>query len=191
MKKVETWKVIVLMIVGIVIGRVLMAAIKGTFLETAALWLCGIVVLGFIGYLFWLFAFKNKSMSKASEAEKTEALLFNADPTMGVIYLFRKTYLGMLVGMDVVIDGQLMGQTRGYCFYRLPVSPGTHVLSGEKKCQEPLQLQIAAGQILYVEKEILMGAMKGGYHYKINDNIAIAQGLIRSCKLLLSNIKLN
>ena len=189
MQKVEMWKVIVLGLVGVVIGKVLMAVIKGTFLETIALWLIGMVVLGFIGYLFWLFLVKNKSVLKASESEKAEALLFKADPAMGVIYLFRKTYMGLLVGMDVVLDGNLIGQTRGYCFYRLLVSPGAHVLTGEKKCEEPLQLQIAAGQVIYVEKEILMGAMKGGYRYKVNENIAKAQELIRGCKLLLPAIK--
>jgi hypothetical protein len=185
MQKAELWKFVVLAIIGALAGQFLMVFAKGTFLESIFLWLCGFICIGFVGYVVWLLAFKNKSTLKATDAQKSEAMHFIADLNMGVIYVYRKQYIAMLAGFDVVLDGNLIGQTRGYCFYRLLVSPGKHVLSGDKKCQGQLSVEVNAGQIVYVEKEILMGAMSGGYHFVINDNMVKAQDLIKSCKMFL------
>jgi hypothetical protein len=185
MQKAELWKFVVLAIIGALAGQFLMVFAKGTFLESIFLWLCGFICIGFVGYVVWLLAFKNKSTLKATDAQKSEAMHFIAEPNMGVIYVYRKQYIAMLAGFDVVLDGNLIGQTRGYCFYRLLVSPGKHVLSGDKKCQGQLSVEVNAGQIVYVEKEILMGAMSGGYHFVINDNMVKAQDLIKSCKMFL------
>jgi hypothetical protein len=185
MQKATLWKYIVLAIIGALVGQFLMAFAKGTFVESIFLWICGFICIGFVAYVAWLLVFKNKSTVKATDAQKTEALNFIADPQMGVIYVYRKQYIAMLAGFDVVLDGNLIGQTRGYCFYRLLVSPGNHVLSGDKKCQGELSVEVNAGQIVYVEKEILMGAMSGGYQFVINDNMVKAQDLIKSCKMFL------
>jgi Protein of unknown function (DUF2846) len=185
MQKAALWKYIVLALVGVFAGQFLMAFAKGTFVESIFLWLCGFICIGFVGYVVWLLVFKNKSTLKATDAQKSEALNFLVDANMGVIYVYRKQYIAMLAGFDVVLDGSLIGQTRGYCFYRLLVSPGNHVLSGDKKCQGQLNVEVNAGQIVYVEKEILMGAMSGGYQFVINENMVKAQDLIKSCKMFL------
>jgi hypothetical protein len=185
MQKAQLWKFVVLAIIGALAGQFLMVFAKGTFLESVFLWLCGFVCIGFVAYVVWMLLVKNKSTVKATAAQTSEALNFLADPTMGVIYVYRKQYIGMLAGFDLVLDNNLIGQTRGYCFYRLLVSPGKHVLSGDKKCQGQLSVDVNAGQIVYVEKEILMGAMSGGYHFVVNDNMVKAQDLIKSCKMFL------
>jgi hypothetical protein len=185
MQKAAMWKYIVLALIGVFLGQFLMAFARGTFLESLFLWLCGFICIGFVAYVFWLLLFKNKSTQKASDADKAEALKFQPDPSMGVIYVYRKQYIAMLAGFDVVLNGALIGQTRGYCFYKLLVNPGKHVLSGDKKCQGQLDVEVNAGQIVYVEKEILMGAMSGGYHFVINENMVKAQDLIKSCKMFL------
>jgi hypothetical protein len=185
MQKAELWKIAILAGVGGLVGSMVSGIFRGTAIGSMILWLCGLAVLGFIAYVIWTLLFKNKSLTKGSQAQKAEALQFRAEPNMGVIYLCRKQYIAVLVGMDVVMDGQLMGQTRGYCFYRFVVNPGTHTLSGDKKCQDTLSVNVVAGEIVYVEKEMLMGMMKGGYHYIINSNMVNAQDKIRACKLLL------
>lgn len=175
-------KILPLIIVGAIAGRVLASMAGGSSFFN---WLIGLLVLGFVVYLIWLFAFKNQATRKATPAETAAALNFQPEPGKGVIYLYRKQFVAVLVGMDVVLDGQPIGQTRGYCFYRLVLEPGQHVLSGDDKCKEPLSFEVAAGEVAYIEKEILMGAFKGGYHYRRNADVAAAQAAIRSCKLLL------
>jgi len=102
-----------------------------------------------------------------------------------VIYLYRNQLVGLLVGLNVVLDGQPVGQTRGFRFYRLEVAAGTHVLSGDGKCPEPLEVTVAEGEIAYVEQEIVMGMVKGGYRYNRIADIPKAQKAIYGCKLLL------
>ncbi|HET6784267.1 MAG TPA: hypothetical protein VFH12_10565, partial [Pseudoxanthomonas sp.] len=62
----------------------------------------------------------------------------------------------------------------------------THILSGDKKCPESLEVEVAACEIAYVEQEITMGMVKGGYRYNRIADIPKAQQAIYGCKLLLS-----
>jgi hypothetical protein len=188
MQKAELWKFMVLGAVGGVIGMMVSGIFRGTVIGSMILWLCGLATLGFFGWVAWMLLFKNKSLIKGSDAQKAEALEFRPDPEMGVIYLCRKQYIGVLMGMDVILDGALIGQTRGYCFYRFVVNPGQHTFTGDSKCLGPLTVNVAAGEIVYVEKEMMMGMTKGGFQYIVNPNMVNAQDKIRGCKLLLPSI---
>ncbi len=183
MKRANMGVIIAVAAVSGVIGSQLFRSTKGTGTGSALMWLAAIVIVGFVGFAIWTLM-KNKSISKASPEENKVAKQFAADPTQGVIYVYRNQYMGMLAGMDVVLDGTLIGQTRGYCFYRLVVDPGAHVFSGAKNCQNTLNVDIAAGQIAYVEQEMVMGAMKGGYQYNLISDAKKAQTGVRNCKLL-------
>lgn len=72
-------------------------------------------------------------------------------------------------------------------FYRLEVEPGTHVLAGDGKCPEPLHFHIAAGEVLYIEQELVMGLVKGSYRYRQVTDLPQAQQAVYSCKLLLAH----
>jgi cbb3-type cytochrome oxidase subunit 3 len=170
------------------IGSQLFRSTQGTFLGGAVMLLCVLIVLFFIGYVAWVLTVKNQKIIKASDAEKDAALRFDAEPNSGVIYIYRSQYTGLLVGMNVMLDSALIGQTRGFCFYRVVVAPGMHVISGDKRCQASVSVDTAAGQIAYVEQEIVMSATKGGYQFKIAEDIANAQAAMRKSKLLVSSI---
>ena len=178
-------KYLALSLIGAVGGFVLIFVARGSGAER---WLtigCIALLLGFLAYLVWLLAFKNKSTRTASPAQKQAALQFAPSPGKGVIYVYRKQLVGLLVGLNVILDGKLVGQTRGLRFYRLEVEPGTHILSGDKKCPDALEVTVADGEVAYVEQEIVMGMVKGGYRYNRIANIPLAQQSIYSCKLLL------
>jgi TM2 domain-containing membrane protein YozV len=168
-------------------GMILSRMVKGTSLQGPFFALIGLVLIAFIGYVVWMLVVKNKSVSKATPEQQSQALKFLPVPGRAVVYLYRKQYVGMLMGMDVVLNGQLIGQTRGYCFYRLELAPGHYTLSGDKKCVGELSFEAKDGQAIYIEKEITMGAMSGGYRYVLTNNIAQAQEKIRGCKLYLQN----
>jgi hypothetical protein len=186
MKRANMGAFIAIAAVSGVIGSQLSRSTKGTFVGGVLMWLVGLAIVGFIGFAIWSLM-KNKSVIKASPEEKKTALQFVTDPTQGVIYIYRNQYMGLLAGMDVILDGAFIGQTRGYCFYRLVVAPGTHVFSGAKSCQNTLSVEIGAGQIAYVEQEVVVGAIKGGYQYNLINDINKAQAGVRNCKLLLTN----
>ena len=178
-------KYLVLSLIGAVGGFILIFVARGSGTERWLMIGCAAIALGFLVYVIWLLAFKNKSTHAASPAQKQAALQFAPSPGKGVIYVYRKQLVGLLVGLNVLLDGKLVGQTRGLRFYRLEVEPGTHVLSGDKKCPEPLEVTVGEGEIAYVEQEIVMGMVKGGYRYNRISNIPEAQQGIYACKLLL------
>jgi cbb3-type cytochrome oxidase subunit 3 len=165
------------------IGAQFFRSTQGTFLGGAVMLLCVLMVLFFIGYVVWMLTVKNQKIIKASDTEKEAALRFEPEPNCGVIYIYRSQYTGFLVGMNVMLDSALIGQTRGFCFYRLVVVPGAHIIGGDKQCQASVSTDVSAGQIVYVEQEIVMSATKGGYQFKIAEDIATAQAAMRKSKL--------
>lgn len=178
-------KYLVLVIVGAVGGLVTVSLARGTAAQSWIFIACILLLLAFFGYVIWLLAFKNRTTRAATSAEKQAALQFAPVQGKGVIYLYRKQLVGLLVGLDVVLDGKVIGQTRGLRFYRLQVEPGRHLLGGDKKCPQPLEVVIADGEVAYVEQEIVMGMVKGSYRYTRITNLPQAQQAIYSCKLLL------
>jgi hypothetical protein len=178
-------KYLALSLIGAVGGFVLIFVARGSGNERWLMIGCVAILLAFLVYVVWLLAFKNKSTRVGSQAQKQAALQFAPSPGKGVIYVYRKQLVGLLVGLNVVLDGRPVGQTRGLRFYRLEVEPGTHLLSGDKKCPESLEVDVAAGEIAYVEQEITMGMVKGGYRYNRIADIPKAQQAIYGCKLLL------
>jgi hypothetical protein len=165
------------------IGAQLFRNTQGTLFASAVMLTCALLVLIFVGYAAWMLTVKNQKIIKANDAEKVAALRFEAEPNAGVIYVYRNQYAGLLVGMNVMLDSMLIGQTRGFCFYRLVVAPGTHIVGGDKHCQTSVSVDVGAGQIAYVEQEIVMKSTKGGYQFKMVTNIAKAQAAM--CKLKL------
>jgi hypothetical protein len=168
------------------IGSQLFRSTKGTFFGGVVMLLCVLAVLFFIGYVVWMLTVKNQKIIKASDAEKEAALRFEAEPDRGVIYIYRSQYTGFLVGMNVMLDSVLIGQTRGFCFYRLVVAPGTHIVGGDRQCQASVSVNISAGEIAYIEQEVVMSATKGGYQFKVAPDTPKAQAAMRKAKLLIS-----
>jgi hypothetical protein len=185
MSNTFTPKMIAIGAVSAIVGSQIYNVSKGTAIGAVLNWVIVLAILGFIAFVLWQVMVKNKTIAKASPAEQAAALEFKADPSQGVIYLYRKTYQGLIVGMDVVLDGTLIGQTRGYCLYRLVVQPGSHVLSGDSKCPSALNVSVAAGQVVYLEKIITATSNKMGYAYQIVNDATKAQKTISSCKMLL------
>ncbi len=178
-------KYLVFAVIGGIAGLIGVSMARGTGAQSWILLACALLGLCFMGYVIWLLAFKNTSTRTATPAQKAAALQFTATPGNGVIYIYRKQLVGLLVGLDVVLDGNRVGQTRGLRFYRLQVPPGTHVLSGDGKCPQSLSVDVADGEIAYVEQEIVMGMIKGSYRYNRITQVPQAQQAIYSCKLLL------
>lgn len=144
-----------------------------------------LALLGFGAYVVWLLLIKNKSLRKATPAQIAEAQRFLPVADQGVVYLYRHQLVGMLMGLDATVDGRLIGQTRGQTFYRLELAPGRHVFAGNAKCPQPLELDVAPGQVIYVEQELQMGMLQSSYLFRAQADAQRAQSAIRSCRMLL------
>jgi hypothetical protein len=163
-------------------GYGLVQVSKGTAFGSVLMWLCILITIGFVIFVV-LMLLRNKAVNKASPAELAAARQFIPEPNAAVIYLFRKQYMGMLMGFDVALNGALIGQTRGYCFYRLVVAPGVHIISGEAGV-EPVSVTVGVGQIAFVEQS-LTGKSKPRYQFEWTPDIAGAQAKINTCKMYL------
>lgn len=176
-------KYIPFIIVGAVLGLAGVFAFRGTA-GTIFMLLCALIVLALVGYVGWILLVKNKTANVASSEQKHQALLFAPVPGKGVLYLYRAQVVGLLAGLEVTLDGRGIGQTRGFSFFRLELEPGRHVLGGAANC-EPLEFEIGAGELLFVEQELMMGAMKNGYRYRIQPDNADTRAGIAKGKLFL------
>ncbi len=169
------------------IGAQLFGSTQGTLFGSAVMLTCALLVLIFVGYAAWLLTVKNQKIIKAGDAEKVAALRFEAEPNAGVIYVYRNQYAGLLVGMNVMLDSVQIGQTRGFCFYRLVVAPGAHMIGGDKQYrgqrQASVSIEVGAGQIVYVEQEVVMSSTRSGCQFKVVADVGAAQSAMRKLKL--------
>jgi hypothetical protein len=154
-------------------------------LESVLNWIVGFVLLGVVGFVIWVLS-QNKGTIKATAEQTQQARMFQPEPGKGVIYVLRHQYMGMLQGLEVHLNSQAIGQTRGYCFYRLVVEPGTHQLSGTDKCPEALHVTVGPGQIAFVEQYLRNDAtVIAKYGYEWSADIAGAQQKILKSKMFV------
>jgi TM2 domain-containing membrane protein YozV len=170
--------------VSALVGMGLFNLVKGTAFEGVLMWVVGLIILGFIAFVIWILS-SNKGIKKASAEETQKARLFQPEPGQGVIYVLRSQYAGLLMGLEVRLDGKAIGQTRGYSFYRLIVAPGAHELSGTERCPEALQVNVGAGQIAFVEQFLRNDSSVPRYGYQWSSDIASVQQKILKTKMYL------
>ena len=128
----------------------------------------------------------NKQLRLASAADDKRAKGFAPDARRGVVYVFRDAFVGKLVGIDLLVDGQPAAQTRGKTFVRLELAPGDHSLSSVRPtdgARVDLTVTVAAGSIAYVEQAMRLGAVQASNTLTVKGE-AEGQRRIRRCRLL-------
>jgi len=66
------------------------------------------------------------SVKQAPAGEDASAKRFEAPAGLSRIYIYRNEFLGTLVGLDLSVDGQVAGTTKGKTFVIADVPPGEH-----------------------------------------------------------------
>ena len=129
----------------------------------------------------------NKKVSHAAKNEEAEAKRCAPIPGRAIVYVFRDAYLGKVAGLDVIVDGKPVGQTRGKTFYRLELAPGEHVLTSrnpQNGSQHEHRLSAGAGSLVFLEQHLSFGMVT--FNHKI---VPAEQGAatrrIQKCRLLL------
>jgi hypothetical protein len=188
MRRATLWPYAVIIVVGTPVGKIFekhltSADTDGTLLK----WLLLPAALVLVGFFFYALSVlrRNQKIAEASPEQQRAALKFQPASGKAVLYVFRHQLKGALQGHDLVLDGRCLGQIRGCTFYRLELEPGKHRLSGDKKCQESLEVEVAAGQVHFVEQELLLGMWCTGYHYLPRENAMKTRREVQECKMLL------
>jgi hypothetical protein len=129
----------------------------------------------------------NRGMTRAAAAEESEAKRFTPVAEQAVAYVFRDSYVRILVGLDVLVDGAPIGRTLGKTFYRIPLAPGEHVLASrdpKNGSQHEHRLSAHAGAIVFLEQRLDYG-LTGLRHELVPIEAASATRRIRRCRLLM------
>ncbi len=131
----------------------------------------------------------NRRVARAAAAEEGEAKRFAPVADRATVYVFRDALVGKVAGLDVLLDGTLIGQTRGKTFYRLQLSPGEHLLTSRNPqdgSQHEHRLRADAGSLLFLEQRVRFG-MTALRHEVVPTEPTSATSRIERCRLLLSS----
>lgn len=131
----------------------------------------------------------NRSVAHASAADEKEAKRCAPVSGQATVYVFRDAFIGKLAGLDVLLDGVPIGQTRGKTFYRLDLAPGEHVLASRNPrdgSQHEHRFRADAGSLVFLEQRVSMGATTLR-HEVVPTESAAAMPRIQRCRMLLTS----
>lgn len=130
----------------------------------------------------------NRSIAHAGSGAEEEAKRCAPVSDRATVYVFRDAFIGKLAGLDVLVDGTPVGQTRGKTFYRLELAPGEHLLTSRNPkdgSQHEYRLNAEPGSLVFLEQRLSMGAL-AMRHEIVPAEQANAMSRIQHCRLLVS-----
>jgi len=130
----------------------------------------------------------NRRVARAAATEEAEAKRCAPAAGRATVYVFRDAFLGKAAGLDVLLDGAPIGQTRGKTFYRLHLAPGEHLLTSRNPqdgSQHEHRLRADAGSLLFLEQRVSFG-MTALRHEIVPIEQTSATSRIQRCRLLVS-----
>jgi hypothetical protein len=133
----------------------------------------------------------NRRVARATRDQEREAKSFTPIADRSVVYVFRDSYIGHRLGVDLLVDAAMAGQTRGNTFYRLEVAPGEHMLTThnpQDDSKNEQRFNAAAGSMLFFEQSVKMGMTSSKVNLVPTEREA-AMRRIRKCRLLISETK--
>lgn len=125
----------------------------------------------------------NRRVSRATAGEEAEAKRCAPVAGQATVYVFRDAFIGKVAGLDVLLDGAPVGQTRGKTFYRLQLPPGEHLVISRNprdNSRHEQRVRAEAGSLLFLEQQVRFG-MK---HALVPTEQAAAMPRIQRCRLL-------
>jgi hypothetical protein len=130
----------------------------------------------------------NRRVSRAAATEEADAKRCAPVADRATVYVFRDAFAGKVAGLDVLLDGTPIGQTRGKTFYRLHLPPGEHLLTSrnpQNGSQHEHRIRADAGSLLFLEQKVSIGMMSLR-HEIVPAEQTSAPARIQRCRLLTS-----
>lgn len=157
-------------------GKYVPAIVTGLIVAIIVGFLLGLI--GFRGFAAWyipLFAGGitgylmanlqgTKSSPPATEAEKAAALSLRPSPGKAMILIHRQGFVGKAAGMEITLDGRVLGQLKSPQFTAAEVDPGAHSLgfgfvglAAAQNRPEVIQVVVMEGQVAAFRATVSMG----------------------------------
>ncbi len=82
---------------------------------------------------------------------------FSAPSNAAGVYIYRNENFGAAIRMDVLVDGQVIGQSAAKTYFYLDLPPGTHTFISKSENDDSLTLELVSGKLYYIWQEVKMG----------------------------------
>jgi hypothetical protein len=109
----------------------------------------------------------NRKIAVATDAERIQALKFEAPADKALLYIYREGFVGMAAGLNITVDGKDVTQLKSPRFTYVTLAPGAHTvtaafggLAGPQNKPATLEFPVEAGGIIAVRVTLAMGLMR-------------------------------
>jgi len=89
----------------------------------------------------------------------TAAKTFQVPADKAGIYVYRNESMGAAVKMDVIIDGQNIGETAAKTYFYKEVDPGKHTVASKAENTDTIEIDAKQGTLAFVWQEVKMGLL--------------------------------
>lgn len=84
---------------------------------------------------------------------------FQVPPDKAGIFLYRNESMGAAVKMEVIIDGQKIGETAAKTYFYKEVGPGKHTVASKAENTDTIEIDLKPGTLAFIWQEVKMGVM--------------------------------
>lgn len=75
------------------------------------------------------------------------------------IYVYRNETMGAAIKMDVLVDGQNIGETAANTYLYREVAPGKHTVASKAENTDTVEVDVKPGTLAFIWQEVKMGLM--------------------------------
>jgi len=99
------------------------------------------------------------SVPMGDPKQDAAAKTFQVPADKAGIYVYRNESIGTAVKMDVIIDGQNIGETAARTFFYKEVAPGKHTVTSKAENTDTVEVDLKPGSLAFIWQEVKMGLM--------------------------------
>lgn len=137
----------------------------------------------------WIYIPVQSPVSLAPRDEDREAKKFLTVPDKAVLYIYRNQFIGSAWQIPITVNGELIGNTGGFTFFRKTLSPGESIVESWAENPTQMTLNLEAGKIYYVRHKTRTGTMKIRAELHLVDEAAGREG-VKQSRLLLGEVEM-
>lgn len=138
---------------------------------------------------FWIYIPVQSPVLLASREEDTEAKQFLPVPDKAVLYIYRNQFIGSAWQIPITVNGELIGNTGGFTFFRKTLSPGEHIVESWAENPTQITLNLEAGKIYYIRHKTRTGMTEIRAELHLVDE-ATGQAGVKQSRLLLGEVEM-
>lgn len=128
----------------------------------------------FVGLLLAILISSCASIPKMPQEMDLAAKSFKVSPGKSNIYIFRDEFMGGAIGMDLDINGQLIGRTGANTYILATVPAGIQNIVSHAENDDSISIKTEPGKNYFIWQEVKMGAFiaRTKLHHILNEEEA-------------------